>query len=342
MPTGRAIAGAAVAVVAFVAAGWFGHSVINGDDDRAGVRSFPRPSEPPPEYLYLDTSRALAYLAQIEDGLTSNEKRTIETTVGVSAKASSGGVEGSSTAQRVGFVSQDVTAAATDRFYKLLGALQDGFEKNHRKWLWDVDARPRQGARKAAITVLSKLSVGDFVRVRHATMYLPPYAQVYPRTSYALNYIGGRLPAPKHPLYAPPSAPQAKAIKEYRRKVGTRPRISFVAPLFDDVEGPAVSFVVPVQYRGLTSEPSSLSGEVTVVGKVIYRDVGTQDPTHPRQWVDRQMLHDFGPPLRQAPDELVKLLGLRDVPKSKRVAAVRDNVSFDPPLAFVIPVAIYQ
>ncbi|HWI71237.1 MAG TPA: hypothetical protein VNT55_04735, partial [Baekduia sp.] len=324
--------------------GWLGHSLVDGNDDSPGVRSFERPSEPPPEYLYLDTSRALAYLAQIEDGLTSNEKRTIETTVGVTAKAGTDGLEASSTAQRVGFVSQDVTAAATDRFYKLLGALQGGFEKNDRTWLWDVNARPRPGAMHAALATLGKLSIGDFVRIRHATMYLPPYAQVYPRTSYALNYVGGRLPAPRRPLYAPPSAPQAKAIKAYRAKVGKRPRISFVAPLFDESKGPAVSFVVPVQYRGLTSEPSSLSGEVTIVGKVIYLDVrdGTTDKERQWRWVDRQMLHDFGPAVRQAPPELVKLLGLKKVPKSQRVAAVRDNVSFEPPLAVVLPVAIYQ
>jgi hypothetical protein len=341
-----------VGIVALViAAGVIGY-VIRGtsgkqEREQAAVRTFTRPSDPPPEYLYLDSARALAYLGQIEDGLTSGEKRSLQITDSVSGKLSAGGAEAGGSTERVGTVEQDVTASSTDRFYRLLGALIDGWKE--RKWLYTVDARIEgDNTVSEVLKDLEPVKVGDFVRVTRGRVYLAPYAAVYPKASYALSYLGGDLTEPLRPLFAPVTSRERKALRRYRHRVGANPRMPLVLPTLNAERSnrEVVELIVPVRYRGLTSEPSSLAGDVTVVGKVIYKDLRrtTVSPDDPNQpiWVDRQTIREFGPALRRASRPLLRLLRLEGVKRSDLIDRVRRSVTFDAPVVVVLPVAIYQ
>lgn len=60
-----------------------------------------------------------------------------------------------------------------------------------------------------------------------------------------------------------------------------------------------VLFVLPTRYAGLTSEPSSLAGEVTVVGKILHMDLARDrrvatDRGRLDGWTDRETVRQFG------------------------------------------------
>src|SRR5438034_5614970 len=61
-----------------------GHYVLTVEKSVVRTRLLP-PDTPPAEYLYLDEPRVLAYLGQIEGGLTAAEKRTASQTESVNA-----------------------------------------------------------------------------------------------------------------------------------------------------------------------------------------------------------------------------------------------------------------
>ncbi|HZB75983.1 MAG TPA: hypothetical protein VE526_07150 [Solirubrobacteraceae bacterium] len=81
-----------------------------------------RPALSPPEYLYLDSARTLAYLAQLDAGTIAREERSFAATDGIDGKVGAGGAELAVKSQRVGTVKYEVTATTTDRFYRLLGS----------------------------------------------------------------------------------------------------------------------------------------------------------------------------------------------------------------------------
>jgi hypothetical protein len=104
-----------------------------------------------------------------------------------------------------------------------------------------------------------------------------------------------------------------------------------------------------VRVSGLTSEPSSLAGEMTIVGKLIYVDprvqerVSKRDP-NPPFWTDRETVHTFAPALEHAQAPLLQMLHLGDYAsrRAKLGVLVHDSVTFSAPLAVVLPIAIYQ
>jgi hypothetical protein len=343
---------AAAVVGALVVGGLIGWAVIPHGSDAASsdVLGF-KANEPPPEYLYLDTARVLAYLGQIDGGLTTAERRTFQQTDEFSGGLNTHGFEASAKQQHQKAVEQEVTAGATDRFYRLLGALKDGRSSGHR-WLFTVDARLHGTHTVFSVErTLRHLRVGDFVRVTRARAYVAPYAAVYPKTSYSLNYLGGDLAKPLHPLFAQVSKKARRAARAYADAVGDNPRIPIVVPTLneDRTTTEPVKFVVPVRHDGLSSEPSSLAGEMTIVGKIIYLDprlashVAKSDP-NAAVWVDQETVHTFAPALEHAQAPLLRLLHLGDyVDKRKQLAGVvRRSVTFSAPIVVVLPIAIYQ
>jgi len=341
----------ALLVVAAVAAGAFLIGRHSGGNSQPAPTVFGDAKEPPPEYLYLDTARVLAYLGQIEGGLTSDERRSFQQTDEVGGGVSASGVDVSAKRQRVGSVQQDVTAGTTDRFYHLLALLKDPPEDAPR-WLYTINAHLHgRHTTFAVIRTLRRLRVGDFVRITRARAYLAPYAAVYRKTSYSLNYLGGDLTRPQHALFTRISREARRAVACYRKAVGPNPRIPIVVPALNRrrTTPDPVEFIVPVRRDGLTSEPSSLAGEMTIVGKVIYLDprrashVSHKDP-NPPIWVDHETVHTFAPALEHAQAALLRLLGLAPYEGRRKQlgTVVRRSVTFSAPLAVVLPIAIYQ
>jgi hypothetical protein len=337
--------GIIVALIAVVA----GHFLWTNEKLVVRTKLLP-PDTPPAEYLYLDSQRTLAYLGQIEGGLTENEKRTESESESQSASLKGGLLaEINGSVQRQASIESTVTPAATDRFFTLLIKLRLGRErrgKHDTPWLHEIDAH-LDNPRSAAATRKELLTIheGDFVRISSAHLYLPPYAAVTPRARYAASYLGGDISQPAQPLYAPISRRAQLNIKRYLTTLGADPVMPFVLPTLtaDRTATTPVIFFVPARYSGLLDNPRLLAGTLTVVGKVTYIDARLpSDPscgTVPCRYLDRQTLTTFAPALQKAPTAVLRTLGIKRADILRKVKA---SVSFRTPIAVVLPVAIYQ
>ncbi len=151
-----------------------------------------------------------------------------------------------------------------------------------------------------------ELEVGDFVRLERVKLFAPSYAVLYYKASYAESF--GSTPEIR---YDPFLKLDLKAIRPFRKRVGKNPRLPFVAPFpagsVDDAE--AIRVILPTRYAGLSGEPSLLSGNVTVLGKVVHKDFSgpNADP-----YIDFQTVRRVGPALDEAPPVLLELLGFGD------------------------------
>lgn len=308
------------------------------------------PDTPPAEYLYLDSDRVLAYLGQVEGGLTDKEKRLISEKESVSASLKGGliaDINGS--AERQSSVEQTVTPAATDRFFTLLIKLRSGREQRGGQsfhWLQEVDARLDQSASRGQVKeTLGRLHEGDFVRIGDARLNVPTYAALAPRTRYAARLQVRSTSAAPRALSALESD-----IKRYLRSLGADPVLPFVirtTAAGRPLPGGATYFV-PARYSALLDNARLLAGNLTVVGKVVYINPGRAVRFRCREragassslcYLDRETVVKFAPALQHAGVRLLESLGMR---RRRILADVRRSVSFSPPLVVVLPVAIYQ
>jgi hypothetical protein len=363
----------------------FGVVPLRLNDSPATAKPLPEADTPPIEFAYLDPLRADAYLGQAEGGLASSEQRSEELTNSINASVSIGtaGQVGGSAQKQLSTVAT-VTPQAADRFYTLLRRLRDAGEADYRKpdtcngerathWLGDVND---EDSAQEVMDEVECIGVGNFIRIHHAQLFLPPFAQALPRVQSA-NAFFGALPAPRTAFTSPTqSVAITTALSGYAKlvvkgSVGSDPRMPFVASPYGANErvGHGVTFFLPAGYSGITSEPSLLSGSVTVVGEIVY-SAGAGAP-----YIDYPTVDTFGRALLKAQPALRTDLGvcsgvppsatlLRSPPKGTPIVAltpssppsrpascrseqltlndVKKSVTFKPPVVVVLPLAIYE
>jgi hypothetical protein len=346
---------------------------------QAGADPLPEADTPPIEFAYLDPLRADAYLGQAEGGLASSEQRSEQLTNSINASVSVGsaGQVGGSEQKQLSTVAT-VTPQAADRFYTLLRRLRSGGEADYRQpatcngersthWLGDVND---EDSAQEVMDEVECIGVGNFIRIRHAQLFLPPFAQALPRVQ-STNAFFGALPAPRTAFTSPTQSVKiTRALSGYAKLVGADPRMPFVAAPYGANEkvGHGVTFFLPAGYGGITSEPSLLSSSVTIVGEVVY-SAGAGAP-----YIDYPTVATFGRALLKAQVALRTDLGvcskapppatlLRGLPKHvpsatptpstpRRMArcaseqqtldGVKKSVTFKPPVVVVLPLAIYE
>lgn len=240
------------------------------------------PGIPPPEYLYLDNARVLAFLAQIEGGLSDRERRTRSVTRRVDARVSGSGGEAGGSSEELQFVEEVVTPTATTRFYRLLDRLRD------KGYLTELDAADRSLA-----SDLLEVQEGAFVRISGCRLELPNYMQLYrlyessggafgvssgiddltPTEKDLLSQISRDQQGPfllQKLLQHQTLAANRRDTRRYVRTIGSNPRVplSSCVPRSRSKAAP-VDFLFPIQYAVLSDEQSLLSGALSIVGKVI-------------------------------------------------------------------------
>jgi hypothetical protein len=316
-----------------------------------GATGLPAADTPPAEYFYLDTTRLLAYLGQIENGLAPTEQRTFEHTEALQVAGSLGGASASRSRNIREAIQGQVTPAAADHFFELLRQLRAGTsidsEGNRRPWLREIDDQvpaSAQAIRQARF--LCSVHEGDFVRISDARLYLPPYVSALPRLRYAGRLITGPL---RHKRA--PSPLRQAAVARYRDLLGRNPRLPFIAPMHTPnlrwrLQG--VTVLLPARYKLITGDPSLLRGRVSIVGKVAYEDLRVPGQrscgrftAQDRQpvYVDRDSVTRYVRALHAAPPLVRRILGIRAGSLIDSVAAA---VTVPTPLLVVIPVAIYD
>jgi hypothetical protein len=274
-------AGAALALVAAFLVLLVVHRLPRAAHTKTAARlQLAEPDVPPLEFAYLDTERVDAYLGQAEDGLAEKEqrgeqiKRAVNAGLNVGANATIGASE-----QDEESASSTVAANAADRFYAFLRLLRKEPQASVKKskcneisrtdWLGELDLKEET---QQAMQEVECIGVGNFIRIDDVQLFLPPFAQALPRVQ-STNAFYGALPAPRSPFTSPAQSVALRhALHDYAKRVGTSARMPFVgAPYGEHKEvGGKVALFMPTEYRGLTHEPSLLTGSVTVVGKIIY------------------------------------------------------------------------
>lgn len=317
------------------------------------------PDTAPAEYLYLDNARVRAYLGQLVDGLPESEKRTLVDSEELAAEVKAGGAGLSDKQTRSTTTDTLVKPTVADRFYLLLRLLRAGDSDdesgNSRNWLTDLGGQTEgpQNVYEAAC----KVREGDFVRIRNAHLTLSPYAAVLPNATYALLDLEGGIDAPAPGIFTPRTRAKRRQVKRYRRSLGKDPRLPFIVRQLSSEPGPGrsagVTFFIPARYLGLRNEPSLISGTLTIVGKVVYRNLGRTDkrggarvscgepvhPSVPESYVDRQTVATFVPALIDGPDFVVNNL---EFTEGTIAGNVRRNMTVKAPVVVVIPIAMYQ
>lgn len=336
--------------LAAIALAWF---VLGGGAQSVALED--DPGIPPPEYVYLDNARVLAYLSQIEGGLSASEKRMRRVSASRNAGASAGGVEAGGSAESESFVEATVTPTATTSFYRLLDRLGD---KGYLAEL-DASAPPAVFARE-----LGAAAEGSFVRITNCRLRLPTYVQMQqvidetpgPISAFAAARIAehgtdeeflaqqaarvqAEIDAGKTPGAMLGTAFAMLSPAEERRLTRAAERFAAAIPPTARVplstcagrvlQRPRPDLLFPITLDGLSDERSLLAGPVTVVGKVV-RQVRKPEDTY----VDRKALTAYSQPVVAVDDALES-----DEPMS---GELRDDVAVLPPGAVILPLAIYK
>lgn len=316
------------------------------------------PGIPPPEYAYLDNARVLAYLSQIEGGLSNSETRSRKVTDTRSGGVAAGGVELGGSSSREQFVQETVTPTATALFYRLLDRLGD------KGYLREVDASNSPTAFTNALGVVPE---GFFVRIAGCKLRVPTYVQLKEVILDSRNAISAdravhtalygteeeRLAATvakqagkkgPHVLvgdgtYRLTSAQERRltlAAKKYAAAITRNPPVPLASCAGRALGKPRKpDLLFPVLLDGLSKERSLLAGPVTIVGKVV-RQVRRPDDVY----VDRQASAAYSSALDNVAGELF------DVGFEDDAGVLSDELSSDvvvyPPGAVVLPIAIYK
>jgi hypothetical protein len=160
-----------IALVAAVGVGVFVGYRIWGQ--RGGSDPFAPPvaTQPPGEYLYLDSPRVATYLSQLEDGLKGSELVTLSRSQSASGDVGTGSAGVHGTLQSQLSLQETVTPTAASLYYRLEARLLE----HH--WLHPLNATPTTFASFSA--GLAFLREGSFVLIRNCRLVLPAYARPY-------------------------------------------------------------------------------------------------------------------------------------------------------------------
>jgi hypothetical protein len=223
--------------------------------DSAGVAAEKRPFE----FLYLDSARVEAYLAELDGGTFAKQHVSHRLTRKLNGEVTVEPVKAGASSEDESFVEREVTATAASRFVELLHQL--GNEEIH-----------SVGLRRFKEDVRCDLDEGDFVSVHTRSMrppiYLNPYLAVKQiGTLSALFPMPSRDPAQRELVEA-----RREAARQFSRQVGENPRAVFAIQPRVDGELGKVRYLLPMTVGQLTDERSLIKfggGDFTMIGKVV-------------------------------------------------------------------------
>ena len=248
---------------------------------------------------------------------------------------------------------------SSDRFYRLLAVLRD--RKNSRRptdrkanWLFTIDGHPEEKDvfEEKTKPKIAKILEGDFVRIEDAHLFLPPFAAVFRKTRYAALYGITKVEAERGSFLSSTSPAALRAIESkdseaFRRRVGRDATLPFVLPVTIGTSRQIqLTIFVPARYTQLLENARLLAGDLTVVGKVIFKDPrlpgkgSCKGQPAACRYVDVQTVANYAPALEQAPESVRQALQLDQY--SDLAAYVQGFVQFGVPVLVVMPVAIYQ
>jgi len=312
-----------LAAIAAIAVFWLIPSVRSAGEPEAP--NFP--ANGPAEFLYLDSDRVIAYLAQFNGGIFTSEQLTHKLTQAENGKASLGGVlelTGGSSQEEM--VARQITPTAAANYIDLLAKLEDLREGLKTIGLGRFDSD------------VHGLTEGQFVVFRTHSLRPPVYLNSYLALRQKKT-ISTLFPMPLDGGPGRLETRRDRALaQEFRDQVGSSPRVAFAlrpssrgelaakragrkpeTTSSSSREGPAerrrrkreaenrVQYLMPMDAHLLTQERSLLKfggGEFTVVGKIVRIFPGPGSDDLPA-YVDSPTVETWAQPLAKAPLKLL-------------------------------------
>jgi hypothetical protein len=306
----------------------------------------------PAEFLYLDSHRALAYLAQLEGGTTESEQVSHKLTETLGGKLALKGIlEANGETQSEDFAQRDVTPTAASSFVELVEALEVAGKLRHPTLrCFQCGCAPTEGEFVIFTTSAAR-----------APIYLNPYLAV--RQSVTLSALfptGGTDNEQRKAILT-----EREAARKFATQVGTDPRIVFdLRP--GDERGAPTQYLLPVSYRQLTSERSLIKyggGAFTVLGKVVRvfpeRGQKTEEEEREEPYVDSATRETWRRPLENAIPRLIcssdpvcvkrtrgadleEREAAIDTTRTEMEDALREQTEVESRGAVILPIAIYK
>jgi hypothetical protein len=260
---------AVFAVGAVLALG--GAALLEGrldESDSSDTQSF-KPPIPPAEFLYLDGSRILNYVAQLEGGMVGPIHRITKEIDSVSEKASAGGLEVGGSSQHEKAAESTLKRTESSE----LGLLIDDLEQNEQSSQSELHYVHLDNRAQ-----LESLKEGWMVRFVTNNLLSPGYIRPYVvlRQSATLAALFPHRPGDLASKEL--AARQRKRAVSFAKKIGPDPRITFAVdpPQTSRTRDP-IKVLLPMRYSDLTTERSLLEksrnrytgGKLVVIGKVV-------------------------------------------------------------------------
>ena len=330
-------------IVLFLLSAVFDVRVKLAGGSEAGNPNFPAGG--PAEFMYLDSGRVAAYLAQVNGGSFNVEtvKRKLSDTL--SGKLALEGVVGASGKESSeSSVEREVRPTDASNFF----ALHAGLEVEN-------DLQPiRLGYFKNDVADLNE---GQFVSFKTTALLSPLYLNPY----LAVRQF--------HTLMSmfPRSTARRAAAKAFLHEIGKNPRVVFALqptdPSDPSGERKPFTYVLPLSASELTRERSLLKyggGQFTVVGKIV-RIFPEKRSDHLPAYIDSPTRETWEEPLRRAPGELIcrteprcikevreqqaegtaRKRAIREA-RTRVLAALTEQTMIERDGAVILPVAIYK
>lgn len=212
----------------------------------------------PLEFLYLDSARVEAYLAQLDGGTFAQQHLSHRLTQKVNGEIAVEPVKAGASSEDESFVEREVTATAASRYVELLHQLG--------KEIHPV------GLRQFKEDVRCSLDEGDFVSIETRALRPPIYLNPY-LAAHQAGTLSALFPMPsRDPEQRKLVESRREAAGQFLRQVGENPRAVFaIQPRIDHKLG-TVKYLLPMSVGQLTDERSLIKfggGSFTLVGKVV-------------------------------------------------------------------------
>lgn len=323
---------------------------------------------PPVEFLYLDSTRILDFLAELEGGQVGAVHRISKEIASVNAGGSGGGFTVGASSQRESLADSTVTRTEASLLGLLLHALAQN--ESHGVNFHSIELTDPENLKN-----LKKVREGMLVRFVTHDLLSPGYIRPYVVVRQSATLAALFPQAAGNAVGAERAAEQRRKAESFARQVGPDPRITFaVAPRTEGDEIP-LKVLLPMRYSNLTQERSLLEkgrdqytgGRLVVFGKVIRvfrhktgipcRDRDRKCP----EYTDFATREIWRSPLEQASNFLIEHVShncttrrtgaeRRESPSRSRLiegracflAKLKEQTELHAPGAVILPIAIYK
>jgi hypothetical protein len=309
--------------------------VVDGfDDDDSDPSVSEQSHRLPGEHLYLDDERVDAYLGQLRGGLAPSERQSVSVTRSRNAQLDlQQVVQVGASVEEQRVVERTVSSRAADRFYLLEAELASRFGKSeHVGFRFRRVRANAQGCREIAGGRVIKS--GQIIRITGAHLQVPTYALALAKVAHASQFM-----APQQAERVTPEALSALAersqasLGRFVDSFGPDPRLPLRLAIRRGDRMICTVFL-PARYSKLVDAPSLLTGQVTVVGKVVRTLSGEG-----KEYFDVETAARYGRAVLGADQAVQEVLALGGEAAREVVNA---SARVSSPALVVLPLAIYK